>query len=306
MVKSREGDGLDKPRFNSEDVACAVQGHVRWSWKKSLWITCMWAGAFVGICYFASIGAVLLFFVTTAGVLCFGHSLGMHRRLIHNSFDCPLAVEYLLVYLGTLVGLGGPMTMIYTHDIRDWAQRKSQCHDYFAHRQYFFKDAWWQLHCDVKLKAPPLLDLEARVRKDRFYQFLEDTWMLQQLPWAVLFYAVGGWGWVLFGVCARVAVCVTGHWLIGYFAHRAGGQEWQVTNAGVQGYNIKFAGLITFGECWHNNHHAFPGSAKIGLRRGQTDPGWWMLKLFEFLGMAWNLKTPDSIPERKELRHLSN
>ncbi|MZR21520.1 acyl-CoA desaturase [Sneathiella chungangensis] len=297
---------MDKPRFNSQDVACAVQGQVRWSWKKSLWISGMWIGAILGFCFFASIGAVLLFFVTTAGVLCFGHSLGMHRRLIHNSFECPPVLEYLLVYLGTLVGLGGPMTMIYTHDIRDWAQRKSQCHDYFAHRQSFFRDAWWQLHCDVKLKRAPLLDLEARVRNDKFYQFLEETSMLQQLPWAVLFYAIGGWGWVLFGVCARVAVCVTGHWLIGYFAHRTGGQDWQVTNAGVQGYNIKFAGLITFGECWHNNHHAFPGSAKIGLCRGQTDPGWWMLTLFENLGIAWNLKTPDSIPERKELRRLSN
>ena len=125
MAKSRDGDGLDEPRFNSEDVACAVQGRVRWSWKKSLWSSGMWAGAVTGICFFASIGAVLLFFMTTAGVLCFGHSLGMHRRLIHNSFECPLALEYLLVYLGVLVGLGGPMSMIYTHDIRDWAQRKS-------------------------------------------------------------------------------------------------------------------------------------------------------------------------------------
>lgn len=301
---ARQTHGIDKPRFIENDYTDASLGSVQWSWKKSLWVISMYIGTVLGITYHLTWEPILLFLVTTAGVLCFGHSLGMHRRLIHNSYECPRWLEYIMVYLGTLVGLGGPFTMIYTHDIRDWAQRKPHCHDYFAHRQSFFRDAWWQMHCDVKLAHPPILDMEDRVKNDRFYRFIERTWMGQQLPWAVLFYLIGGWGWVFWGVCARVAICVTGHWLIGYFAHRDGHRDWHVEGAGVQGYNVKFTGLITFGECWHNNHHAFPGSAKIGLYQGQSDPGWWVLRLFEKLGLVRNIQTPETLAPRKELKPI--
>ena len=79
----------------------------------------------------------------------------------------------------------------------------------------------------------------------------------------------------------RVAASVTGHWLVGYFAHNRGPRSWHLEGAGVQGYNVPYCGLITMGEAWHNNHHAFPGSARLGLREGEIDPGWWVL-----LGLA--------------------
>jgi len=297
---ARNLNNIDEPRFTENTKTDPVKGKVHWSWKKSLWVFAMYIGTIWGIYAHLSLENILVFLVCSAGVLCFGHSLGMHRRLIHNSFECPKWLEYIMVYLGTLVGLGGPMTMIYTHDIRDWAQRKPACHDYFAHRQSFFRDAWWQMHCDIKLSHPPALTLEPRVANDKFYRFMEKTTMLQQLPWVLILFMLGGWGWVLWGVCTRVAVSITGHWLIGYFAHRTGHQDWQINGAGVQGYNINFAGYITFGECWHNNHHAYPGSAKIGLHKGQSDPGWWMLLIFEKLGWAWNLQTPQSLPPRPE------
>ena len=49
--------------------------------------------------------------------------------------------------------------------------------------------------------------------------------------------------------------------------------------------------LLTMGEAWHNNHHAFPGSARLGLRTSQFDPGWWALIALRTLGLAWNLTT---------------
>ena len=128
--------------------------------------------------------------------------------------------------------------------------------------------------------------------------------MWQQLPWAVLFFALGGWRWVVWGVCARVAVCVTGHWLVGHFAHREGGQTWIVEGAAVQGYDVRIAGLISMGESWHNNHHAFPGSAKLGLYPGQVDLGWILVRAFERLGLAWDIVTPDHLPFRPALRRV--
>jgi stearoyl-CoA desaturase (delta-9 desaturase) len=63
---------------------------------------------------------------------------------------------------------------------------------------------------------------------------------------------------VIWGICLRVTVSVTGHWLVGHFAHRESGQSWIVEGAAAQGYDVAIAGLISMGESWHNNHHAFP------------------------------------------------
>lgn len=282
-----------------------VQGRVRWAPAKSLWIGSMTMVALVLGPISFTWGAFALFIVTCGITLCAGHSVGMHRRLIHNSFACPLWVEYLCVYLGVLVGMAGPIGMIRLHDMRDWAQRQRACHDYFAHRAGFWRDGWHQLHCRLDLQAPPEFRLEKRLAEDRTYRWLERTWMAQQLPWALIFFAVGGMPWVVWGVCARVAVCVTGHWLVGHYAHREGGQTWVVSGACVQGYDVKLAGLISMGESWHNNHHAFPGSAKLGLEPGQIDLGWTLLVTLERLDLAWNIVTPEGLPHRPALKRVA-
>jgi stearoyl-CoA desaturase (delta-9 desaturase) len=282
-----------------------VAGRVRWTPVKSLWITGMTLATIVLGPFFLSWDTGLLFAATSGITLCFGHSVGMHRRLIHNSFDCPLWLEYLCVYLGTLVGMAGPIGMTRVHDFRDWAQRQPDCHSYFCHRRSFWEDAWWQLHCELILDRPPKFQLEPRLGTDKVYAAMERSWMWQQLPWALLFFAAGGLGWVIWGICARVSVCVIGHWLVGHFAHRQGGQSWIVQGAAAQGYNVKIAGLISMGESWHNNHHAFPGSARLGLHPGQIDLGWRLIRVFEAAGLAWDIRTPADMPFRKELRLVS-
>jgi stearoyl-CoA desaturase (delta-9 desaturase) len=228
----------------------------------------------------------------------------MHRRLIHRAYDCPLWLERLFVYLGTVVGMAGPYGMIRQHDIRDWAQRKPVCHPYLAHRSSMRRDGWWQLHCELKLAHPPQLVIEQRVAGDPFYRFIEATWMAQQIPWALLFFAIGGLPWVVWGICVRVAASVTGHWLVGYFAHNRGPRSWHLEGAGVQGYNVPYCGLITMGEAWHNNHHAFPASARLGLQDNEPDPGWHVLCALVRLGLVWNVKTPEQLPPRQNLVRL--
>ncbi|MDF0583510.1 acyl-CoA desaturase [Bradyrhizobium yuanmingense] len=282
-----------------------LDGYVQWAPQKSLWLAGMTAaGIALGpIC--CSWSAFALFLATSAVTLCAGHSVGMHRKLIHASFDCPLWLEHLFVYLGTLVGMAGPFGMIRLHDFRDWAQRQGACHEYSRHGAGFWRDAWWQLHCRLVLRHPPDFRLEPRLAGDRFYAFIERTWMLQQLPWALLFFAIGGLDWLVWGICVRVSVCVTGHWLVGHFSHTSGDQIWTVDGVAAQGYNVRLAALISMGENWHNNHHAYPGSAKLGLLPGQADPGWWLIRSLEAIGLVWNVRTPHNLPERPGLRRLT-
>lgn len=291
-------------RVQATEAADLLNGRVRYAPVKSLWLLAHAAGAAVGAWLYLEVSAVLVFLVCTGTVLLFGHSLGSHRKLIHDSFQCPRWLERLLVYLGVQVGLAGPLGLLRQHELRDYAQRLPDCHPYLRHGTSLWRDAWWQLHCELVLDHPPRITLEPRLARDPFYAWLERTWMLQQLPPALLLYTLGGWAWVCWGVCARVCAGVVGHWLIGHFAHNAGGMHHVVDGAAVQGRNIPWTSLLTMGEGWHNNHHAFPGSARLGLHAGEWDPGWWMLMLLKRLGLVWGLRLPHAMAHRPELRAL--
>ena len=54
----------------------------------------------------------------------------------------------------------------------------------------------------------------------------------------------------------------------------------------------------------HNNHHAYPESSRLGLKAGEWDIGWWVLRIFERLGLAWGLRGPETLPARLERRDL--
>jgi len=61
-------------------------------------------------------------------------------------------------------------------------------------------------------------------------------------------------------------------------------------------------GILALGEGWHNTHHAFPTSARHGLRWWQIDASYWVIRTLALLGLAWNLKLPTKEAQTKERR----
>jgi stearoyl-CoA desaturase (delta-9 desaturase) len=277
-------------------------GRIEWTPVQSIWTLANGLLGVVGVVWFFSWGALAVFMVLTVITVCAGHSVGMHRLLIHRSFKTYRAVEYVLVWLGVLVGMAGPMGMIRQHDMRDWHQRQDSCPPHPSHGAGFWRDAWWQMHCTFALDHPPRFEIETRVANDPVYQWMERLWRWRQLPVAVALFFMGGVGFVLWGVCLRVFVTLCGHWAVGHFAHRQGTQGWVVDGVAVQGFNLPRLGLVTFGENWHGNHHAFPHSAKLGVKAGQADPGYWFIKGLVAVGLAWGIQGPNDAPERDGLR----
>ena len=109
-----------KPRmFANDENTNPVSGTVVWSQKKSLWYTAMLAVAVIAGPFTFSWKLSLASGLLTALTLCIGHSVGLHRLLIHRSFQCSRWLEYCMVYFGVLVGMGGPKQVVYLHDIRD-------------------------------------------------------------------------------------------------------------------------------------------------------------------------------------------
>ena len=268
------------------------EGQIKFDWVKTIWVTTHGLLGLLGLILFPQLDAAVVFLVITSITLCFGHSIGMHRLLIHKSFETSKTMRRVLVWLGALVGMAGPIGMIYLHDMRDWHQRQSDCPVHPAHRTGFWCDAIWQLCCEFKLTHPPKFVLEDDIRNDRVLLWIERYWMVQQVPVAILLYLLGGWAFVLWGVCLRVFVSLFGHFAVGHYAHQqGGGHRPNQKDFSVKAQNLKGLGLITFGENWHGNHHADPTSANLAGELGQLDPGFWFIKTFERLGLVWNVKS---------------
>ena len=278
-----------------------VNGRVVADFSKIAWNGGMISVALVGGALTVTPLLFCIFVLLTWTTLLTGHSIGMHRMMIHRSFSATPWIEKALVYIGVVVGMGGPATIIATHDLRDWAQRQSVAHDFFTHRQTYWKDLAWQLFCRFEFEKAPLLTIESKFSSDPFYIFLDRSWRWHQLAIALPTYLLGGFPAVVWCVCTRVSLSVIGHWTITYFCHNPGPGKWQVPEAGVQASNLPGFGFLTFGECWHNNHHAFPESARVGLDRGQTDPAAWLIEQFEKMGLVDNVGQPRSNCEQDDL-----
>jgi len=266
-------------------------GTVRYDLRKSAWFGSITLVALIAGPRTITPGALALFALTTGLTLCAGHSVGIHRGLIHRSYRVPLWLERTLAYLGSLVGLGDPIGLLAMHNTRDAQQNERACHDYFAHRQVWWRDYFWNLHCRFEFDGDFTPRSDARVQSDAVYRFLARTWRWQQLPWALAFYMMGRVSWLVWGTFVRIAVSTTGHWLVGHVAHREGEQRFVNAGSAVQGFNSQLFGAISMGEGWHNNHHTYPRSAQMGLEPGQLDLGWLFIRALERMGLAREVRT---------------
>jgi fatty-acid desaturase len=285
--------------------ACPNRGKPVIDTPKAIWNGGMLVAALALCPIYFSWSAVFLFISLTYVTLLIGHSVGMHRMMIHRTFACSKPLERALIYFGVLVGLSGPFGIIRIHDTRDWAQRQSKCHDFFAHRRSLGRDLIWNLFYRFEFEKPPILTIEPNLADDRWYRFMERTWRWHQLLLAVPFYFIGGLPWVAWGICLRIIVSTAGHWTVTYYCHTPGRGRWRVKGAYVQAADLPGLGLLTYGECWHNNHHAFPESARIGLEPGQHDPGWWIIRGLEKCGLATQVGRPRAPESREDLEPLA-
>jgi len=287
------------------DTARPDKGRVVWDPARSIWNTGFILGALIlGPLYFTW-GALLVFLALAGITLCTGHSVGFHRRLIHRSFECPKWLERTMVYMGTLVGMGGPVWTIGLHDTRDWAQREANCHWFLRHGKPLWVEGFYYLNFRLILDKPPGFD-PGPIGNDPFYKFLQNTWMLHQIPIVLILFVIGGFPWVVWGVIVRVAACLFMHWFISYFAHSQGPQDWHLDGAALQAHNVPILAIPTMGESWHCNHHAFPSSAAHGLYPGQIDLGFMFIQVLEKLGLAWDIKLPALLPPRPGITPLTD
>ncbi len=221
--------------------------------------------------------------------------VAVHRLLIHRSFEVPLWLERLMLLGASLSGMGGPLTLIRVHDVREWAQLSQRCANYFSHGAGPWRDAWEQLFCRFELRQPPGLILTEE--NDAFLRFLERYWLALQVPLGGVLWLAGSWSAVAGGVCLKLFVLPFMHWLFAWQIHRRGAAPHQVPGAAVQGRNLGLiAALITLGESYHNRHHHFPASPRNSSAAGEIDLSWLLIRQMIRCGLARESPRPQFTP----------
>jgi stearoyl-CoA desaturase (delta-9 desaturase) len=219
--------------------------------------------------------------------ICFGISLGYHRLHTHRSYRVPLALEYFFAVCGALTLEGGPIFWVATHRIHH--QKSDQPGDPHSPRDgVFWSHLGWILfgeanHNNTKMMAKYAPDLA----KHRFYVVLNNYHWVPIVVLAGILYAIGGLPLVLWGICLRVTVGLHATWLVNSATHMFGYRRFATRD---DSRNTWWVALMTFGEGWHNNHHAHPTSARHGLAWYEFDPSWIQISILKFLGIASAVK----------------
>jgi stearoyl-CoA desaturase (delta-9 desaturase) len=104
---------------------------------------------------------------------------------------------------------------------------------------------------------------------------------------------------VLWGVFLRTVVGLHATWLVNSATHLWGSQRWATGDDSTNNFIIA---LLTFGEGWHNNHHAHPNSARHGLRWWEVDTNWYVISALAAVGLAKDIKLPRADSRVKEIK----
>jgi stearoyl-CoA desaturase (Delta-9 desaturase) len=226
---------------------------------------------------------VILYWLTTG----LGISMGYHRLHTHRSYRVPLALEYAFAVCGALTLEGGPISWVATHRLHH--QKSDQAGDPHSPRE----GTWWahagwvlmgaSIHNNTRLTAKYAPDLA----KHKFYIWLNNYHWVPLMALAGLLFAVGGLSLLLWGVCFRVVFGLHATWFVNSAAHLWGSRRFATRD---DSRNNWWVALLTFGEGWHNNHHAHPTSARHGLAWYEFDPSWMQIRFLQWIGLAQSIK----------------
>ena len=221
-----------------------------------------------------------------------GICLTYHRLLSHRSFQVPKWLEYILTTIGALAVQGGPVFWVGGHRQHHGFTEDNQKDPYSANRGFWFSHIMWIIRSRPEhFQRENYQKFAPDLASDPYYAFLDKYFLSLQLPLGALMYFIGenlfsglGWSFVVYGMFVRSVILWHSTWLINSACHKWGYKNFAETPD--HSTNLWWAAILTYGEGWHNNHHAFPKSARSGLMWWELDPTWSIIKLLQTVGLA--------------------
>lgn len=240
-----------------------------------------------------------MYLATTLGV-----TIGFHRLFTHRSFETTAWLRCVFAVLGSMAFQGSVLKWVAVH--RKHHQHSDDVDDPHSPHHHgkglrgLFAGAWhahvgWLFDRDARDLSRYVGDL----LRDKWLRRLSGVWMLWAVLGLLLPAVLGGlitmsWAGVLLGFLwgGLVRVFLVHHvtWSINSVCHLWGSRPF---NSDDESRNNAVFGILGMGEGWHNNHHAFPTSARHGLGRWQIDVSYWIIRGLEAVGLAWKVRVPE-------------
>ncbi len=274
-------------------MTVATTTKLPYSWPTILFMAAIHIGALFAFLpsnfSWPAVGIMLFLHWVTGGL---GITLGLHRLVSHRSFQTPKWLEYFLVFCASLACQGGPIEWVGLH--RHHHAYSDQANDHHNSNKGF----WWSHMAWMFYDVPARSELPRFTKDiidDPIYQFFEKYFLVVQAGLGVLLYALGeltgfgGWSFVVWGIFVRLVAVYHCTWFVNSATHKFGYRSHESGDAST---NCWWVALLTYGEGWHNNHHAYQYSARHGLQWWEFDMTWITIWTLEKLGLAKKIKLP--------------
>ncbi len=262
-------------------------------WANVIWISIMHIGAVAALFYFSWVGLAAFFVLhwVTGGL---GICLSFHRMLTHGSFKTVAPIRYTIASMGSLAGEGPVLFWVATH--RKHHALSDQEGDPHSPRD----GAWWS-HMLWLLRGQSSAERKQLLAhwvpdllKDPGLRFIDAMFLPMHIVFGAALFATGYWIWgldtgislLLWGMFARLVFVLHSTWFVNSATHIWGYRNYQTRD---DSRNLWWVALLSYGEGWHNNHHAHPRLAAHGHKWWELDATWWVIRGLERVGLAWDV-----------------
>jgi len=252
------------------------------NWVTATFMALFHVGAIASLFFFtwkALFVAMFLWWVSGS----LGIGMGYHRLLTHRGYRTPKWVEYVLTTCATLALEGGPIFWVATHRIHhQHSDQEGDPHTpldgkWWAHMGWILMGK--SMHHDTTTLARYVPDLA----KSKFHVWITKYHYVPIVVLGLILLAVGGLPFLMWGIFMRTVVGLHATWLVNSATHTWGSRRFVTRD---QSTNNWWVAILTFGEGWHNNHHAHPVSARHGLKWYEVDVNWYGIWALQKLGLA--------------------
>ena len=271
-------------------------GTGKFIWNTAIAVTIFHLLAITALFFFSwenLLAAVVLWWVSGS----WGVGMGYHRLLTHRGFTAPKWLEYVLSVCGTLALQSGPLTWVTTHRLHHaFTETDKDPHSplhgtYWAHMGWIFRGTAQNQSWPTMVRYCP------DITKDRFQVALDKYNYVPIIIVGIGLFAIGGWTMLLWGVFLKTVIGWHATWLVNSATHLWGTRRFETRD---DSRNNGLIAAITFGEGWHNNHHAHPRSARHGLAWYEFDVNWVQIRLLEMVGLVDNVHAYDVRSDKAE------
>jgi stearoyl-CoA desaturase (delta-9 desaturase) len=214
-----------------------------------------------------------------------GVGVCLHRYFGHHAFHTSRPFQFFLALCAAST-FGDPIRFAGKHRFH---HQHADCMDDPHTPLHGFWNSWFGSHLDSRYQDEAICSQVPWLTRYPELMWLHRHSLLPGFVLCAIAYLIGGFSGMAIGVLLGAMILLHQSSSVNYLCHKLGYRRFATDDRSTNNWLVS---LLTFGEGWHNNHHRYPVSARAGFRWWEVDMFYWVICLFEALGLVWNVQRP--------------